>query len=417
MAKLETKIYDARISDLTETEHNPRQISKTDFDKLKKSLKEFPEMLEIREVVIDENNVILGGHQRVRAAKANGESTITVKQVFGLTEKQKREFIIKDNIANGDWDLDEIANTWDDIPFDDWGADIKWADEPEPVAPDEEPTEVDEKNEPKSERGKIYRLGNHFLMCGDSTSSVDVAELMSGNHADIAFTSPPYGASKSANLRNHFEKGKKVEKIESFYETHDDNIDDWGKLFTTTLDFMLEYAGDVFVNVQMLSDNKKILWQSINERIDNLCDVLIWDKHAAAPQMANNVLNNRFEFILYMSKVNNSRALKFGNFHGTYSNVIDDVSRGTNEYADIHKAVFPVDLPMKIINMESKCNKVLELFCGTGSTIIACEELGKQCFAMEIDPRYCDVARKRWVKLVNGNDDDWEELTPEVERS
>ena len=72
---------------------------------------------------------------------------------------------------------------------------------------------------------------------------------------------------------------------------------------------------------------------------------------------------------------------------------------------------------MKIINMESQCNKVLELFCGTGSTMIACEELGKQCFAMEIDPRYCDVARKRWVKLVNGNDNDWEELTPEVERS
>lgn len=137
MAKLETKIYDARISDLTETEHNPRQISKTDFDKLKKSLKEFPEMLEIREVVIDENNVILGGHQRVRAARANGDLLITVKQVFGLTDKQKREFIIKDNIANGDWDLDEIANAWDDIPFDDWGADIKWADELE------QPTDLD----------------------------------------------------------------------------------------------------------------------------------------------------------------------------------------------------------------------------------------------------------------------------------
>lgn len=126
MAKLETKIYDASISDLTETEHNPRQISKSDFEKLQKSLKEFPEMLEIREVVIDENGVILGGHQRVRAAKANGESTITVKQVFGLTDKQKREFIIKDNIANGDWDVDEIANAWDDIPFEDWGADVRF---------------------------------------------------------------------------------------------------------------------------------------------------------------------------------------------------------------------------------------------------------------------------------------------------
>ena len=86
MAKLETKIYDARISDLTETEHNPRQISKKDFAILKKSLKELPEMLEIRRVVIDENNVILGGHQRVKAALANGDDTIPVQQVFGLTD-------------------------------------------------------------------------------------------------------------------------------------------------------------------------------------------------------------------------------------------------------------------------------------------------------------------------------------------
>lgn len=133
MAKLETKVFDARISDLTETEHNPRQITKDDFTKLKQSLKDFPEMLSIREVVIDENNVILGGHQRVRAAKANGNKTITVKQVIGLSDAKKREFIIKDNVANGDWDLDEIANAWGDIPFQDWGADIAWADESEPT--------------------------------------------------------------------------------------------------------------------------------------------------------------------------------------------------------------------------------------------------------------------------------------------
>lgn len=126
MAKLETKIYDARISDLTETEHNPRQISKKDFAKLKKSLKEFPEMLDIREVVIDENNVILGGHQRVKAALANGDETIPVKQVFGLTDEQKRQFVIKDNIANGDWDWDELANHWDDLDLDGWGLETDW---------------------------------------------------------------------------------------------------------------------------------------------------------------------------------------------------------------------------------------------------------------------------------------------------
>lgn len=115
--------FEAELTDLTPTSNNPRQINQKDFEKLKKSLKEFPEMKEIREVVIDENNRILGGHMRVRALKELGEKTVFVKQVFGLTEKQKDEFVIKDNIANGEWDMDELANSWSELPLDDWGID------------------------------------------------------------------------------------------------------------------------------------------------------------------------------------------------------------------------------------------------------------------------------------------------------
>ena len=111
----------AELTDLTPTSNNPRQINKKDFEKLKKSLKEFPEMKEIREVIIDENNRILGGHMRVRALKELGEKTIFVKQVFGLTEEQKDEFVIKDNIANGEWDMDELANSWSDLSLNEWG--------------------------------------------------------------------------------------------------------------------------------------------------------------------------------------------------------------------------------------------------------------------------------------------------------
>lgn len=113
--------FEAELTDLTPTSNNPRQINQKDFEKLKKSLKEFPEMKEIREVVIDENNRILGGHMRVRALKELGEKTVFVKQVFGLTEKQKDEFVIKDNIANGEWDMDELANSWSELPLDEWG--------------------------------------------------------------------------------------------------------------------------------------------------------------------------------------------------------------------------------------------------------------------------------------------------------
>ena len=113
--------FEAELKGLTPTSNNPRQINKKDFEALKKSLKEFPEMKTIREVVIDEDNRILGGHMRVKALLELGEKTVWVKQVFGLTEEQKNEFVIKDNIANGEWDMDILANEWSDLPLDEWG--------------------------------------------------------------------------------------------------------------------------------------------------------------------------------------------------------------------------------------------------------------------------------------------------------
>lgn len=113
-----------KLSDLIPTENNPRQIKKEDFERLKKSLKSFPKMLDIREIVIDENNKILGGHQRVKALIANGETEVNVKIVEGLSEEEKREFIIRDNVQNGEWDFDILANEWDDLPLEEWGVDV-----------------------------------------------------------------------------------------------------------------------------------------------------------------------------------------------------------------------------------------------------------------------------------------------------
>ena len=121
MSKLKVEQFVAKIDELTPTENNPRQISKQDFENLKKSMKEFPEMREIRKVVVDENNRILGGHMRIKALKELGESEVPVDKVYGLTEKQKRRFVVQDNIQNGEWDMDELANSWSDLPLDDWG--------------------------------------------------------------------------------------------------------------------------------------------------------------------------------------------------------------------------------------------------------------------------------------------------------
>ena len=118
---MKTSIKKMKLADLIPTENNPRQIKKDDFERLKKSIKSFPEMLDIREIVVDEDNRILGGHQRVKAVLENGEKEVNVKVVEGLSEEEKREFVIRDNVQNGEWDFDVLANEWSDLDLQDWG--------------------------------------------------------------------------------------------------------------------------------------------------------------------------------------------------------------------------------------------------------------------------------------------------------
>lgn len=125
--EVKVEILTLDINDLTLSEKNPRTISKKDFAVLKKSIKDFPSMLEVREIVVDENNRVLGGHQRIKALQAQGKTKVKVKRVTGWTDDEKDEFMIKDNIANGDWDNDKLANEWDKNKLEEWGLPMKIA--------------------------------------------------------------------------------------------------------------------------------------------------------------------------------------------------------------------------------------------------------------------------------------------------
>jgi ParB-like chromosome segregation protein Spo0J len=124
---IKVEVLELDLNDLTLSEKNPRTISKKDFAVLKKSIKDFPSMLEVREIVVDENNRVLGGHQRIKALQAQGKTKVKVKKVTGWTEEEKDEFMIKDNIANGDWDNDKLANEWDKNKLEEWGLPLKIA--------------------------------------------------------------------------------------------------------------------------------------------------------------------------------------------------------------------------------------------------------------------------------------------------
>ena len=124
---VKVEVLEVNIDDITPTEYNPRTISKKDFTILKRSLKDFPSMMKVREVVVDENMRLLGGHQRIKALQAQGKTKVLVKKVTGWTDEEKDEFMIKDNIANGDWDNDKLANRWDKAKLEDWGLPLKIA--------------------------------------------------------------------------------------------------------------------------------------------------------------------------------------------------------------------------------------------------------------------------------------------------
>lgn len=259
--------------------------------------------------------------------------------------------------------------------------------------------------EPKAKRGDIYILGRHRLMCGDSTSVSDMDELMDGETAEICFTSPPYNAS-SLNV-----KGNKT--TEKKYLGYDDNKteDEYFQFISDNVALMLTYATEVFYNIGLVEGSKRSIIRLQNEFIQQFKDIIYWKKNTVAPHIQPGVINNLVEFILCFG--NGHRAFEHAQFsQGTYWNVIEGSNASGNEYSDIHKATFPVYLPVNIIeNFSSPDAIVIDCFGGTGTTMIACEKTGRQCRMMEIEPAYVDVIIARWENLtgqkavlINGKD-------------
>ena len=139
MDKIKITSKKVKLTEITPNPGNPRTISEKNMDKLVKSLREFPEMMQLREVIVDEDMMILGGNMRFRALGRLGETDCVAKIVTGLTPEQKREFVIKDNAAFGEWDMDVLANDWDGLPLTDWGVDLPVAWSREPLEPSSGP--------------------------------------------------------------------------------------------------------------------------------------------------------------------------------------------------------------------------------------------------------------------------------------
>ncbi len=391
--ELMAKTVPMKIDELLPYQRNQKDHQESQVRNLANSLRRFGW---VQPVVVDEDNVIVIGHGRVLGAKLLGLTEAPVVRTVDLSEDEIRELRIIDNKLNeSEWneylqqDVEELTFEGFDLDFEKFltGGGIAEQDVQEDGYTGEPPAE------PVAQRGDIFQLGRHRLMCGDSTDPLDVDKLMGGQRADVSITSPPYGESKSAKLRDHYERGKK--KRESLYETHEDDITGWLDLLNGAFTNMRAHSTGQFLNIQMLADNKTDLISWLDAYKDTFVDVIIWDKLKAAPQMQSNVLNNQFEFVFVFCEENHTRAIPFGDFHGNTNNVIQ-LSVGQNEFADVHRAVYPVEFPATILRIASKAESVLDLFGGTGTTMIAAEQLGRSCYMMEIDPRYVDLIIDRW---------------------
>jgi DNA modification methylase len=380
------------ISEIKLNDKNPRFIKDEKFLNLVSSIKKFPEMINVREIVVNQDMVILGGNMRYRALKEAGVTEVPVKIVDWSEDKQK-EFIIKDNVEAGEWDWDILANEWDKEELIDWGLELPdW--ETKELEAEEDNYQVPDEIETDIVLGDLFEIGEHRLLCGDSTDSDQVAKLMNGQKADMVFTDPPYGMKLNADysgakssLSFFGEKGVKGgKKYDNVIGDHDD--------------FTPELINTIFA---CFNDCKEIfIWGAdyFAELLPNKNDGswVVWDKRAngnddlEADNSSDKMYGSTFE--LCWSKNKHKRDIARVKWAGIF---------GTEKEFD-HKRHHPTQkpslLPQWFFNKWGKENDLIaDIFLGSGSTMVASHQLKRKCYGMELDPKYCQVIIDRMKKL------------------
>lgn len=379
-------IVEREVDKLIPYSKNAKKHDETQIANVAESIKQFGF---VQPVVVDKNGVIVIGHCRTLAAKKLGMKTVPCVMVDELTDEQVRALRIIDNKTNeSPWDMELLSDELADIDlsgFDfDFGIDLpeeSKEDEDKEIVEDEAP-EVDEDAEPIAKLGDIWQLGRHRLMCGDSTDRATVEMLMDGKKADMVFTDPPYGVSYTGGLQ--FKNGT-VEKNNREMIKNDD-VDIYEDVFRILSEFS---NGACYV---WFAGTKAATLYNAAEKYGEIHALIIWVKNGGYGALNANY-KQKHEPCLYW-KPKNAKL----NFCGaTTETTVWEVNKdGVNEY---HPTQKPIALPAKAISNHD-VETVLDLFGGSGSTLIACEHLDRTCYMMELDPKYCDVIIKRWENLT-----------------
>ena len=380
-----------KISEVKPNPKNPRIIKDGKFQKLVKSIQEFPDMLNKRPLIVftdvDNKYVVLGGNMRLKALNELKFKEIPVIIADEWTEEQKAEFLIKDNVGFGEWDWDSLANEWDVEKLEDWGLDL-----PVDLSVVEElEAEEDEFDVPDGGietdivLGDLFEIGEHRLLCGDSTDSDQVAKLMNGQKADMVFTDPPYGMAYESNAWDSKKSEVKLKRTDT--QILNDENTNVGQDALNLIPLFLENNRHFYIWCRWDCFND---FKEVCENIGKIKSVVVWDK--GGPGLGD-----------LKGSYGDSEWAIFGmigrrELHER-QNGVWQVNRMKGLQMQ-HPTQKPLEICERGISNSTNINElILDLFLGSGSTMAASHQLKRKCYGMELDPKYCQVIIDRMKKL------------------
>lgn len=375
----ELKIEYLKVTDLKPYEKNARKHQKKDVENIARSIEKYGMNDAIG--IWGKDNIIVEGHGRLLACKKLGIETVPVVRLDHLTDEQRREYAIAHNATAelSEWDFDILPDELADLDLSDFDFDFDIEDEEETKIVEDEAPEVDEDAEPITKLGDIWQLGRHRLMCGDSTNLENVEKLMGGQLADMLLTDPPYNVAY---------EGKTKQKLTIQNDSMDgDTFRHFLRDAFACADAVMKQGAVFYIwHADLEAYNFRGACQDIGWKVR---ECLIWNK--------NSLVMGRFDYhwkhepCLYGWKEGASHLWASDRKQTTVINW-DRPTKG-----DIHPTMKPVGLFDYLIKNNTKAmDIVLDLFNGSGTTVMACEQNGRVARAMELDPKYVDAAVARW---------------------
>lgn len=328
-------------------------------------------------IVVDKNNVIIVGHGRLEAAKHLGMEDVPVITVY-LSEEQAKAYRLADNKLNeSDWDMELAIGELKELSEEMF--DLTGFDKDLIIEPDEKDDEIPGNVPAQSKLGDLYELGRHRVLCGDSTKIEDVERLMDGKKADMVFTDPPYGVSYQSNMRTKTEKFDVIDNDQHI-------LTDWIPLASSfSKGFMF-----IWTTWKVIEE-----WNEATKPLGTLTNLIVWYKKGGGIGDLKHTFATDYEL-----------AMVFGRGAEITGKRIGSVWTISKDFAGSyeHPTQKPVELGVEAITKTThEGNIVMDLFLGSGSTLIAAEKTGRICYGMELDPKYCDTIVQRYVNYTESN--------------